>query len=191
MQQGGTCKPFNRFCECGTFLGLGGRSWVILTRLKLRDPMQNCHTEQNERRTLQCEFDVRSLEEGQHTPQHLFISLRIRLRRNVRASRRSHHPPNGGSRGASKGGCEGTAAHRNRSSFARIHCFKVGVFHCALKTMMLLTRRKNQRQPEEALVGERWQIERIMECRRARDFARAKRACARFSTLSLMKMCLT
>jgi hypothetical protein len=115
MQQGGTCKPFNRFCECGTFLGLGGRSWVILTRLKLRDPMQNCHTEQNERRTLQCEFDVRSLEEGQHTPQHLFISLRTRLRRNVRASRRSHHPPNGGSRGASKGGCEGTAAHRNRS----------------------------------------------------------------------------
>ena len=38
--------------------------------------MQEGRTEQNERRTLQHEFDVRSLEQGEHTPQHLFDSLR-------------------------------------------------------------------------------------------------------------------
>ena len=70
--------------------------------------MQEGRTEQNERRTLQREFDVRSLEKGEHTPQHLFDSLRKNsLSRNVRASRRSHHPPNGGSLSASEGGCEG------------------------------------------------------------------------------------
>jgi hypothetical protein len=70
--------------------------------------MQEGRTEQNERRTLQREFNVRSLEKREHTPQHLSDSLRKNsLSRNVRASRRSHHPPNGGSRGASKGGCEG------------------------------------------------------------------------------------
>jgi D-3-phosphoglycerate dehydrogenase / 2-oxoglutarate reductase len=30
--QRGTCRPFHRFCECGTSLGLGRRSWVILMR---------------------------------------------------------------------------------------------------------------------------------------------------------------
>ena len=44
--------------------------------LDLRDPMQKPRTEQNERRTLQREFDIRSLEEGERTPQHLFDSLR-------------------------------------------------------------------------------------------------------------------
>ena len=38
--------------------------------------MQKGCTEQNERRTLQREFDIRSLEEGKRTPQHLFDSLR-------------------------------------------------------------------------------------------------------------------
>ena len=38
--------------------------------------MQEGRTEQNERRTLQREFDVRSLEKGEHTTQHLFDSLR-------------------------------------------------------------------------------------------------------------------
>src|SRR6476660_8014467 len=36
--------------------------------------------------------------------------VRTLLRRNVRAFRRSHHPPNGGSLSASNGGCERTAS---------------------------------------------------------------------------------
>lgn len=70
--------------------------------------MQEGRTEQNERGTLQSEFDVRSLEKGEHTTQHLFDSLRKNsLSRYVRATRRSHHPPNGGSLSASKGDAKG------------------------------------------------------------------------------------
>src|SRR6478672_7651468 len=72
--------------------------------------MQEGRTEQNERRTLQRKFDVRSLEKGEHTPHHLFDSLcKNSLSRNVRASCRSHHPPNGGSLSASKGDAKGRA----------------------------------------------------------------------------------
>ena len=49
--------------------------------------MQKGRTEQNERRTLQRKFDVRSIEEGEDTPEHLFDScVRTRFSRNVRAS---------------------------------------------------------------------------------------------------------
>jgi len=45
----------------------GGRSARLLEPC---DPMQKGGAEQNERRTLQCEFDVGSLEEREHTPEH-------------------------------------------------------------------------------------------------------------------------
>jgi hypothetical protein len=159
-----------------------------LCAVRQSDPMQSGRTEQNERRTLQCEFDVRSLEKGEHTLQHLFDSwgknsfepkcacvspLTPSSERGIaRCLERGMRRDGGPSKQIARIELfEGRAA----ISIARIHCFKVGVFHCALKTVMLLTRRKNQRQAEEALGGERWQIARIMECRRARDFARAKR----------------
>jgi len=44
--------------------------------------MQKGRTEQSKRRTLQRKFDVRSIEEGEHTPEHLFDS---RFSRNVLA----------------------------------------------------------------------------------------------------------